>query len=271
MNARSVALAVFMAGGLVVPSASAAETTYCNAYITTLPYTINTQGHYCLNRNLSTAISTGNAITINTDFVVLDLNNFKLGGGAAGTASEAVGVYANERSNLTIRGGNIRGFAFGIVVQGTIGTPAQNIVVEDNVLDGNLKVGILVAAKAAQIRNNLVSNTGGSTSAVLFCGGGIALGIAQVTVQCGFIGDSAHVAGNTVSDTVGTTVGAGIYFNSVGSSSAVGNVVRNVTGTVSAGGIVEDNLTNTVCRDNIVQGAALPYQGCTLVGTTNHP
>jgi len=58
-------------------TAAADETTFCNFFITTLPYTITTQGHYCLQQNLSTAITSGAAITISVDYVVLDLNNFK--------------------------------------------------------------------------------------------------------------------------------------------------------------------------------------------------
>ena len=113
------ATAVFMLAGATV---RADETTFCNAFITSLPYTITTQGHYCFNRNLSTAITAGAAITINSDFVVLDLNNFKPGGGSAGPATTATGVYASNRSNITIRNGNIRGFAFGISLDATSNT-----------------------------------------------------------------------------------------------------------------------------------------------------
>src|SRR5207237_1761864 len=89
--------------------ADADDTTFCNPFITTLPYTISTQVHYCFDRNLSTAITTGNAITINSDFVVVDLNNFKLGGGSAGLGTNTNGIYATAHRNITIRNGNIRG------------------------------------------------------------------------------------------------------------------------------------------------------------------
>jgi hypothetical protein len=49
------------------PPAHADETTYCNFYIRSLPYTITTRGHYCFDRNLSTAQTSGNAITINSE------------------------------------------------------------------------------------------------------------------------------------------------------------------------------------------------------------
>src|SRR3954467_15509720 len=91
-------------------TAGADETTFCNQFITTLPYTISVQGHYCFDRNLTTAITTGHAITINSDFVVVDLNNFKLGGGSAGLGTNADGIFASNHRNITIRNGNIRGF-----------------------------------------------------------------------------------------------------------------------------------------------------------------
>jgi parallel beta-helix repeat protein len=269
MKIRSMAIAVLMAGAAMAPSASADETTFCNVYITTLPYTISTQGHYCFNRNLSTAITSGNAITIASDFVVLDLNNFKLGGGSAGTGTDAVGVYASNRSNLTVRNGNIRGFAFGIALEGTTDTGAQNVVVENNAVDGNLKAGIIVAGRGGLVRNNLVSNTGGSTSATPYCGG-IAAGISQAATQCTVFAHSGDVVSNTVSNTASPVGAAGILFFSTTSSSAIDNVVRDVDSPTDARGIEGDS-GEIACKGNLVQGATLPYLGCTLVGTTNYP
>src|SRR5437870_353667 len=54
-----------------------AETVNCTP-ITTIPTVITVQGIYCFTGHLSTAITTGNAIDIQTNNVVLDLNGFKL-------------------------------------------------------------------------------------------------------------------------------------------------------------------------------------------------
>src|SRR5438552_5267849 len=99
MKVRLFGVVVLLAVAVFAPSLMADETTFCNAYITTLPYTISAQGHYCLDRNLSTAMTSGAAITIAVDFVVLDLNNFKIGGGSAGAGTLTKGVYANNHSN----------------------------------------------------------------------------------------------------------------------------------------------------------------------------
>jgi hypothetical protein len=90
--------------------------------IDSLPYTITRQGSYCLVRNLSTPQATGNAITIASDFVTLDLKGFKVGGGAAGPGTEANGVYALNRRNITIRRGNIRGFRRAVFLEDSSGT-----------------------------------------------------------------------------------------------------------------------------------------------------
>ena len=127
---KAILLAATLA---IVPCASADETTFCTRYIRSLPFTITTQAHYCLDRNLATAITSGAAITVNADFVLLDLNNFRLSGSAAGTGTLAIGIHANNRSHLTIRNGNIRGFAYGILVEGDGITSARNVTVENNV------------------------------------------------------------------------------------------------------------------------------------------
>src|SRR5262249_41325240 len=90
-----------------------AETVNCTA-ITSLPAVITAQGIYCCIDHLSTAITSGNAIDIQTNNVILDLNGFKLGGLAAGPGTQAVGIHALDRQNLTIKNGTIRGFLRGI-------------------------------------------------------------------------------------------------------------------------------------------------------------
>jgi hypothetical protein len=151
--------AVALAAAAFASPAMADETTFCNAFITTLPYTINVQGHYCFNRNLSTAITTGNAITINADYVLLDLNNFKLGGGSAGPTTQAIGIYAEDHSNITIRNGNIRGFHTAIRVWDSSVT-AANVTIENNVLDGNIVQAVYSDLDNITVRNNQILETG---------------------------------------------------------------------------------------------------------------
>ena len=91
MHTTKLAASLLVLLTLVVTVATArAETVNCTA-ITSLPAVITVQGIYCFTGNLSTAITTGNAIEIQTNNVVLDLNGFKLGGLAAGAIIESCG------------------------------------------------------------------------------------------------------------------------------------------------------------------------------------
>src|SRR6266446_3169384 len=92
-----------------VPRPAQAETINCTP-ITSVPTTITVQGIYCFTQHLNTAITTGNAIDIQTNNVVLDLNGWKLGGLAAGPDTGATGIRANDRQNITIKNGTVRGF-----------------------------------------------------------------------------------------------------------------------------------------------------------------
>ena len=112
-------VAVFLSVLLAValgPAASRAETVNC-APITTLPTIIAAQGIYCFTGHLSTAITSGNAIDIQTNNVILDLNGFKLGGLAAGAGTTAIGIHALDRQNITIKNGTVRGFLRGIQLE----------------------------------------------------------------------------------------------------------------------------------------------------------
>ena len=76
----------FVAAGLASPASTAAESyDSCTGFIESLPATISTQGVWCLRRNLATAMTSGNAITITVNNVTIDCNDFKIGGLAAGT------------------------------------------------------------------------------------------------------------------------------------------------------------------------------------------
>ena len=228
--------------------ASADETTFCNFFITTLPYTVSVQGHYCFDRNLSTAITTGNAITVNSDFVVVDLNNFKLGGGSAGLGTSTVGIRATNHRNITVRNGNIRGFKYGIQINGT---PSGGHLVENNLLDGNTFHGADVFGDSVVIRNNIVTNTGGSTNSSTSYRYGISsyglYSLVRDNVVINTFGDAAKATGIgyfTVSDhnLVKFGPGASAYMYGI------------------YGGI---------CRDDTVVGQSTPtsaFPNCTLAG-----
>ena len=137
----------------------------CAGFIDSVPATINTQGTWCLRGDLATPIATGAAIEIATGNVTIDCNQFKLGGLAAGAGTTASGISALDRSNVTIRQCNVRGFMRGIYLRES-GSGAGGHVVEDNRLDGNTLQGVSVRGDGSVIRRNMVLNTGGSTTAL---------------------------------------------------------------------------------------------------------
>ena len=76
------------------------ETVYCTP-VGPLPAIITTGGTHCLTQNRSTSIASGAAITIAAHNVTLDLNGWRLGGFAAGTATQATGI-RSSRHRVTV-------------------------------------------------------------------------------------------------------------------------------------------------------------------------
>jgi len=170
------------------PTRAAQSYDNCTGFITSLPATIGSQGTWCFNKDLNTAITSGNAIAINANNVTLDCNDFKLGGLAAGAATQTIGIYANDHANLTIRRCNIRGFHTGISIVGTL---AGGNTIEDNRLDGNTDIGMIISGDGSIVQRNRVLDTGGST--------------VHQDFTAIYTADSVNVVDNTVSGVVATT------------------------------------------------------------------
>jgi hypothetical protein len=246
------ALLVLLALGLGATPARA-ETVACTA-ITALPAVITVQGIYCFTGHLNTAITSGNAIDIQTNNVVLDLNGFKLGGLAAGPGTSAFGIRAANRQNITIKNGTIRGFFRGIELGGN---GSQGHVVEDIRADQNTAMGIQVQGDAHIVRNNHIVATGGST---LSADAG-AVGI--------FIdsGTGTRVLNNDVMHTfkLGTGIATGISFLGQAYAFAVNNRITEADlGIEYLGGS-----TGGKYRDNLTSGVGTPYTDGTDAGNNN--
>ena len=155
------ALALLLAGACAQPALAAQSYDNCTGFIDSLPATIGKQGVWCLRKDLSTANTSGDAITINANNVTIDCNDFKVGGLAAGNTSQTIGIHAVNRQNATVRHCNVRGFRSGIHLQGGAGH-----LVEDNRLDNNLDVGIFVSGDNNRVRQNAVYDTGGAVGGI---------------------------------------------------------------------------------------------------------
>lgn len=195
-----------------------AETTNCTA-ITYVPYEISSQGVYCLTGNLSSPMTSGYLIKISTNNVTIDLNGYKMGGLAAGYATQAVGIESFGRKNITIRNGIIRGFQYGISLEDTTYYENGGHLVEDILADSNTTVGIRVDGPSTTVRNNRVIATG--------------LGSIDETSSRGISlhgGAGSQISGNFISNT--SAPGAsGSAYGAVGirSSKGPGAVFKNNT------------------------------------------
>jgi len=263
---------------------AAAETTECVA-IDSIPAVISSQGVYCLKQHVNGALASGAAIAVNTNNVTIDCNEFKVGNLAAGTATQAIGISASGRNNVTVRNCGIRGFQTGISLLN------GGYQVEDNRLDNNTSTGILVTGSGSAVRRNEVVDTGGSTapqaassegiraaggmdivdnnvSGVLASGGnGSAYGIYVENLDAGYI------TGNRVRELVPAGLGfrRGIWVDSgarvtLKSNSVVlnGGLLNGDAG-IRCGGLV----LNGVAQDNTVLGAGVLGTAVSLVNCVN--
>jgi hypothetical protein len=235
------------------PAHAASGYDNCTGFITSVPTVISTPGTWCLKQDVSTAITSGDAISVASDKVTIDCNDFTLDGLAAGSGSAALGIHALNRSRMTVRHCTVRGFYRGIHAEGTGGRH----LVEDNHLDRNLLVGIKVEGGNSLIRHNLITRDGASTStAAPYSAYGI----------LAFDG-ATDIVDNTVS---GMAVAAATNANVRGiatqndvQGSITGNTIRGLTPDITGnvGGIVGNESSPMVIRDNQVVGDNHPGIG----------
>jgi parallel beta-helix repeat protein len=224
MIIRRLAISVLFLAGLSFQSSALHAETYqtCTGFIDSVPATINSQGVWCLRKHLATSVSSGDIITINTNNVTIDCNEFKIGGLAAGDSSQAVGIHAYQRQNITVRNCNVRGFFRGILLNGGAGH-----LVEDNRLDNNLHEGIYVVGDNSMVRRNRVFDTGGYP---------------EIAISRGMYTQHADVIDNLVSGVFASTADTAPHgIQSTGSGIVIrGNTVRSlgVAGNGTAVGIL---------------------------------
>ena len=250
-----------------------AETTTCTARVTVVPFTISASGNYCLDRNLATAATaTTNAITINADYVTLDLNGFKLDGSLAAPGARK-GIYSLNRKGILIRNGIVEGLRAGGVSRGhgrgachrgpagrsqcprgDLGGRHGVVVLAVQVsstlpptLDTSVE-GIHVAGPQARLLHNDVLDTLATGS-----------GVARSIVLDG--GSSSVIDSNRVGNAVWATGSTGIFI-----LTGQDLLVSSNTFTTLAWGLVFDSEAFGKYRDNLTAGVSNPYSGGNDVG-----
>ena len=227
-----------------------AETTDCKREITGTD-TIDSSGVYCLTANISTSATSGYAIEITTDDVVLDLNGHTIKNTSTDTTRTTVGIgTSSSLKNVTIKNGTVKGFYYGIGFSGVNGTKH---LVEDIAAEGNTYRGIYVHGNFHTIRNNRVLNTGGST----------------VTSDIKGIFTPGNQGGRIINNDVSATTAAGSD-TAYGISFTYANnaVVRNnrITQTTSGSGYAM-GVHSYLAHNSLVEGNFV--RGTTVTSGTN--
>ena len=208
--------ATLLAQGSLTPPGAPAPTMKTLAQIeprvpiSSAPFTISQPGSYYLTTNLT--VSGGDAITIATNGVTLDLNGFTI----SSTANSASGVAVlidGGLQDITIQNGHIRGgvtnngsgifsgpgFGYGIYYSGS---DLQNVRVSGVSVSGCQYGGINVGDGASTTVENCVVRTVGSYGIIANTIRGC------VALDCG----STAIYGQQVSDSRGQSVGGyGLY------------------------------------------------------------
>lgn len=245
---KSIAAFVVLSAGCLSSDIAFAETTVCDGggapgsgagKITAVPFTISSPGVYCVTQKITSNLSSGAAITINANNVLLDLNDFAVGNLGAGNTTVAIGIFAVDRQNIHIRNGVLRGFWAGVaLVNGTqIGLTtslSSGHIVEGVVADTSYLVGISVQGPYVTVRGNKVMNTQGSN-------------VANPTVP------NAQNGANGI--LVGGGVGIQVVDNEIYNTDCTNNCTATTAGV--QGIAVNPDATGAVVQNNILINQAL--------------
>ncbi len=238
--------------------------------ITALPFTISTQGVYCLKQNLNVNLSAEGsaAITINAGNVTIDFNGFRVNNQAPLASNFANGVYAQDRNNITLKNGFMRGFYIGVYLNESTTDASSSHLVESMKIADSGSVGIVVNGDKSVIRDNRVLATGGGTFSSGYgiflvnaddglVSGNIVAGVTETSGNYGVnvsVSIRVNVTGNTISGVNGGTNDRAITLISADHAIIAQNRLLNdpATGT---GGIVDiGGSDNVACLDNEIGG-----------------
>lgn len=223
----------------------------CTAFISTVPAVISEPGTYCFSDYVFLPDWTsGAAIRIDADDVVLDCNGFELDGHQGGDATQTIGIQAINRHDITVRRCLVRHFRTGLQIGEAYPGTSERNVVEDNVFYGNLQTGMSVAGSDLVIRRNRVLETGRDVPNVPEVFGILAEG-------------TIDVLDNTVAGVQGGVDTGGVWGITVRenkSGSIRGNRVRGLRHPTTGGGVAIGVYSlypdsRVTIRDNVLVGS----------------
>jgi len=237
---RSAILATAAVAQLILGSDVLAQT--CTA-INSVPYVVTSPGAYCVTTYITTNLSTGVAIEIRADNVILDFANGGLDDLAAGPSTVAIGVYALDRNNITIRNGTIRGFSYGIALENSSATFDNTVgsTISDMLLELNRSAAIEVRGANTILSKNLIQTTGNAP-----IGGSVAISV---------FGPRAVLSQNNIIDTATETPDSDAIdikiYGGAGCDVQGNRMVNTVSGTGSSVGVMIWSSPDCYVRNNV--------------------
>lgn len=232
------------------------------------PFTIGMPGRYCVGADLQLPVE-ATAIQIVSSDVALDLQDHVITTPVDSPQNSSAGVFAQGRSNVTVRNGSLRGFDYGIRLDGPLSTFAGYVVRNASVED--TATGIHVSGAGNTIEGCRVTHTKARLSFVGLFGG------KALEIQ----GMGASIADNDLIETygLGSPVQA-VHLRNASASSVRGNRITNA-GAFDADtyGIQIDASESVAVLRNTISGLGFgihfaggstgTYRGNTTVGVLN--
>ncbi len=265
--------------GATAISPAHAETTLCTEIIT-LPFTITAQGVYCLKKNLNVNLPSGNAITVNAGNATIDFNGWRINNQAPLATNQANGVYAQNRNNVTLKNGFVRGFFRGIFLSESAVDSSSSHLVEDMKIADSGTIGIYVQGDKSVLRYNRVLDTGGGPGNIAhgillqladdgLVADNIVSGVVETFWNSGvYVSDSdrVRVSGNEVTQVDGgSNADRGINVVFVDQAIIASNKLLNDSATGTDGIVDESDSSNITCFNNQIGGfTATPLTGCDI-------
>ena len=142
--------------------------------ISAVPCVIRLPGRYRLESDLIMAAADGTAIAIDAHHVTIDFMGHALRN-SAGAANSAIGIGGADLKDVTLTGGTVSGFRYGVFLRAGKRYRILNMRVEEN-----WHWGISVEGEDCLIRDNDIINTGGSTADAAVCIAMRAFGVRQI-------------------------------------------------------------------------------------------
>lgn len=257
---RRAALLAALAGAFLAPSGDALANHFCNGTIASSGAYVLTHNHTC---------PAGTAITIDSDFVNLDLGGFRVSG--QGTGSVGIEVTTGSE-DVFIFGGTVRGFDTGIHVGEDCDFPLVPLDTTSNVrIDGvtvrnssSTGIELCVVGGNTQVVSSAVLHTadpvlGGGTGIRIHGTAAVTLTLVRDTFGTGIkfdlfgIDDSGYVLGTTVEDASGTgvSISGSSSFGAASYAEVSDSTIGNCSSPCAYGIRVSGEVTTLIARSTI--------------------